>query len=165
MESQVLRDSLLSLAGRLDTTIGGPPVDPAQPTTRRSLYFIHSPESQDKFLEMFDNADVLSCYQRSESIVPQQALALANSELSLTSAGQIAEIIESRLDDHGDQAFIDAVFETLLARPATGEESEECRHFLDDLALATVPSAEPTKRSRIRLIHALLNHNDFITIR
>jgi hypothetical protein len=169
MESQVIRDSLLALASRLDSTIGGPPVDPARPTTRRSLYFIHSPESQDKFLEMFDNADVLSCYRRSESIVPQQALALANSELSLTSASQIADVIQSSLDDHDDQAFIEAVFVRLLARPATGDEVKECECFLAELAAADASpessSPESTSRGRVRLVHAILNHNDFITIR
>ena len=42
---------------------------------------------------MFDDADHLQCYRRSESIVPQQALALANSELSLKMAEEIAERI------------------------------------------------------------------------
>ena len=44
LESQVVRDSILSLAGTLDLTRGGPPVPPdAQAdSTRRSLYFFHS---------------------------------------------------------------------------------------------------------------------------
>ncbi len=33
---------------------------------------------------MFDDADVVLCYRGRESIVPQQALALANSKLALT---------------------------------------------------------------------------------
>ena len=35
---------------------------------------------------MFDDADIQQCYRRSESIIPQQALALANSRVSLEMA-------------------------------------------------------------------------------
>ena len=36
-----------------------------------------------EFLALFDAANVSECYRRSESVVPQQALALANSPLTL----------------------------------------------------------------------------------
>ena len=71
MESQVLRDSLLHLAGRLDLTRGGPPVAASPNARRRSLYFFHSRDGRSKFLATFDDADVFACYRRSESIVPQ----------------------------------------------------------------------------------------------
>jgi hypothetical protein len=64
MESQVVRDSLLHLAGELDPTVGGPPLTPKGPSKRRGLYFIHSADEEDKFLTMFDNADILQCYRR-----------------------------------------------------------------------------------------------------
>ena len=90
MESQVVRDSLLHLAGELDPTMGGPSVPPNGSSKRRSLYFTHSRDEEDKILTMFDNADILQCYRRTESIVPQQALALANAAVSLDAAGKIA---------------------------------------------------------------------------
>ena len=40
------------------------------------LYFFHSHNEHNKFLDIFDDANVLECYRRTESIVPQQALAL-----------------------------------------------------------------------------------------
>ena len=83
MEAQVVRDSLLYLAGELDLTRGGPsiPVND-EASRRRSLYFVHSHNEHQKFLSMFDDASVLECYRRAESIVPQQALALENSPLA-----------------------------------------------------------------------------------
>ena len=44
MESQVVRDSLLHLAGELDLRLGGPSIPPPQQeaSQRRSLYFFHS---------------------------------------------------------------------------------------------------------------------------
>src|SRR5690606_25952912 len=96
MESQVLRDSILHLAGTLDLTVGGPSLDPKKPSFRRSLYFTQSRDDQNKFLSMFDDADILQCYRRPESIVPQQALALANSSISIGMAEKIAARSEER---------------------------------------------------------------------
>ncbi len=88
LESQLIRDSLLAHAGTLDLTRGGPSVPLAeQPaSTRRSLYFFHSNNERNLFLTTFDEALVKDCYRREQSIVPQQALALSNSELSLEAA-------------------------------------------------------------------------------
>ncbi|MEM7316672.1 MAG: DUF1553 domain-containing protein, partial [Planctomycetota bacterium] len=52
MEAQVVRDSLLHLAGELDLKTGGPSIDPQPGGKRRSLYFKHSRDQQDKFLAM-----------------------------------------------------------------------------------------------------------------
>ncbi len=165
MESQVVRDALLALAGQLDRTIGGPSLAHDHSPYRRSLYLRHSPDQQDKFLEMFDDADVLSCYRRSESIVPQQALALANSQLSISMAQRIADTIFSAIVQQDDRTFVKKAFQTVLARRATEEELEECVRFLEQLDRETESTNRDPARNRGRLVHAILNHNDFITIR
>src|SRR6202034_393084 len=54
MESEVVRDSLLSLSGELDLTMGGPSIPTANATsTRRSLYFVHSDIEHQQFLATF----------------------------------------------------------------------------------------------------------------
>lgn len=161
MESQVVRDSLLHLADKLDPAVGGPSLDSAKGGFRRSLYFTHSPDSLDLFLTMFDEADLQQCYRRSESVVPQQALALANSALSLEMAAEIATRIEA-----GDlAAFIDAAFERVLGRLPDLSEKTECIAFADELAALAEEEKPDALRVRTRLVHALLNHNDFVTIR
>ncbi len=52
-------------------------------TYRRSLYYSSHPEAGGKspFGELFDAPDAMDCYRRTETILPQQALALTNSEL------------------------------------------------------------------------------------
>ena len=161
MESQVVRDSLLQLAGKLDPRLGGPSIDPKKGGPRRSLYFTHSPEKLDLFLTMFDEADLQQCYRRSESVVPQQALALANSELAFAMAASISENLGSsgERDD-----FIEAAFETVLARRPDASELAECRSFFDEWAELNSDSRDES-RVRRQLVHALLNHNDFVTIR
>jgi len=98
MEAEIVRDSLLSVAGQLDTTMGGPDLEESQAehNYRRSLYFHHTPDSQAVFLKLFDAPDPTDCYRRDESIVPQQALALANSKLSYTQARLLARLCRRR---------------------------------------------------------------------
>ncbi len=160
MESQVIRDSVLHLASALDLSIGGPSVkaDAQGPPHRRSLYFLHSRDDQNPFLVQFDDADIERCYRRDESIIPQQALAMANSSLTLNMAARIAANI---LEQSGGRSipvgdFIREAFLTVLGRAPMPDETRECIGQLQEL---------PDERARIVLIHALLNHNDFITIR
>ncbi len=167
MQSQLLRDSLLQLSGELDPTIGGPSINPNSATKRRSIYLVHSRDVQDKFLSMFDDADLLQCYRRSESIVPQQALTLANSQLSLTVSQRISEQLWNEMPSKDLDAFVNAAFSLLIARSATTDELHACNEFADDLAevLREKPETERASRIRERLVHALLNHNDFISVR
>lgn len=170
MESQVVRDCLLQLAGVLDLKVGGPSVDVDGASKRRSLYFKHSRDQQDRFLTMFDDADLLQCYRRSDSIVPQQALALANSELSMSMSELMATRITQSLPAVDTASFADAAVETILGRQPSQSERDECMLFCQQLAELLRreepdAQAEVEKRVRKRLVHSLLNHNDFISIR
>ena len=169
MQSQVIRDTVLHLAGVLDPTLGGATINPLQEDTRyrRSLYFTHSRDGRNKFLSMFDDADILTCYRRSESVVPQQALALANSKLALTMSRKIAARISEEHKDADDDRFIQAAFESILALQPTSDETNACREALEQTRSTLDQKApeEATRRARENLVHALLNHNDFITVR
>ncbi len=150
MESQVLRDSLLHLAGTLDLTRGGPPVTPSPDARRRSLYFFHSRDGRSKFLSTFDDADVFACYRRSESIVPQQALAMMNSQTATAAAKQIAATFSP---DMSSGEFVRAAFMKILAREPAEAELAESLSYLRD---------EPRREY---FVHALINLNDFLVIR
>ena len=163
MESQVIRDSLLMLAGELDPMMGGPSINPGPEARRRSIYFRHSRDQKNSFLEMFDNADILQCYRRSESIVPQQALALSNSRLSIDMSDQIAKQISQRIKSSETTHFIEATFSLILARPPSALEKSECEHYFAQMQ--TLKEVAGAQQIRARFVQAILNHNDFITIR
>lgn len=170
MESQVVRDCLLHLSGTLDPLIGGPSLNVGNGSSRRSLYYKHSRDSQDKFLSMFDDADLLQCYRRGESIVPQQALALANSEVSMQNAAKIAASISDSLDSSNTKLFVTTAIELLLGRRPLDREENYCLEFCEKLESllqsdGSVAEADMASRIRTRLVHSLLNHNDFISIR
>jgi hypothetical protein len=167
MEAEVVRDSILSLAGQLDSTMGGPEIDETKglESNRRSIYFRHSPDTQMEFLKTFDGANPVECYLRSESVVPQQALALANSQISVEKARVLAAKIGI---EAAPESFVISAFETILGRPPTGEEQAVGVRFLQrqpDLLTTWQVSGPSSARAREDFVHVLLNHNDFVTIR
>ncbi len=188
MESEVVRDSVLAASGKLDCSSGGPEIPETESLSnfRRSLYFRSTPNEKSGFLETFDAANPNECYRRQESVVPQQALALMNSSLTLDLARQLAEKWSTAAGE-GDSrdvrtAFVKTAFENLLTREPTTTELESCLAFLDR-AMATIArsdlkmfpaggqtssrpaSTEAWLRARENLVHVLFSHNDFVTIR
>jgi hypothetical protein len=181
MDAEVVRDSLLHVAGLLDHTMGGPVLDEKLGLTsrRRSLYFRFNAEYKMTFLDQFDAASPTECYERTQSVIPQQALALHNSTLALNVSRELTRQLK---DIRDTKAFISAAFERTLGRTPTEQESTRCQDFLKEqeslyersTALTPFPpgptevvppAADPLQRAREDLVHVLLNHNDFVTIR
>lgn len=184
MDAETVRDSLLTLSKRLDSTIGGRSLSPSDAgyQNRRGLYLRQSLDGKETMLSVFDGADVNECYRRHCSIVPQQSLALANSKFSFEQARGILAVTDpaGSLSDHD---FIVAAFETVLSRKPVSEEQSECSQFMArqlellsrqyaDNEWIGVPGDQgkpaelpPATAVRASLIHVLINHNDFIVVR
>jgi hypothetical protein len=163
MQAQVVRDSLLQLSGELDLTLGGKSIPIDDESNRRGLYFAHSHNDRERFLRTFDDANVLECYRRIESIVPQQALALENSKLAMRTAERIAR----QHADLDQGAFIRAMFQLMLGYRPSLEEIAESRRGLREMQELAFNAYHPNPelQARINYVLALLNHNDFITVR
>ena len=193
MEAEVIRDSLLHLAGRLDPTRGGPalPIAAADEGLRRTIYYHHARDERMLFLTLFDPANIEECYRRDETIVPQQAIAFMNSKLVFDRADDIVKAVSAKWGEVNDADFISTVFEQLLGRSPSETEQAVALDGLQRLATlensatnsATAPlvpaqttaagtapapgqpASTPQERARAALIHVLLNHNDFVSIR
>lgn len=205
MQAEVVRDSLLSIAGELDTTMGGHEIDHKEGLTsrRRSLYFAHHGEEKMEFLELFDAANACDCYKRTSSVQPQQALALSNSELtkslsralqkrlwekitteiaSLSSSdeksgtanidpGEAVAVSLETLDGPQRDRFVTLAFLQVLNREPLDAEMAASLNFLEQQTARLTPEVgteaafDPVIRARENLVHALMNHNDFITVR
>jgi hypothetical protein len=180
LEAEAVRDGLLAVAGELDPTMGGPEIPQEQGLTsrRRSLYFAHHGEARMSFLDIFDAANPCDAYRRTTSVLPQQALAMTNSEL----AQKLSRALAGKLSAgaKGDDDFIRAAFETVLCRPPRDAELIVSEKFLarqrqlfeaaaTELKAAAQqpgdPSADPARRARENLVLALFNHTDFVTVR
>jgi hypothetical protein len=188
MEAEAVRDSLLACAGQLDLALGGPEVDQnlGLKSRRRSLYFRHSVEKTVPLLTAFDQASVAECYERAETVMPQQALALANSELAISQSRLLAAALAKKLEGQppakASASFITAAFQQVLSRDPTPREHAECLRFLEAQAArlqdpkkltrfeagaanSVSPSTDSLQRARENLVLVLFNHNDFVTIR
>ena len=174
MEAEVVRDSILHLAGTLDRTIGGMELENAVALTtfRRSLYYSCQPEEDGRspFAAVFDCADAGDCYRRSRTIIPQQGLALANSELVHAASAKIAAVLWAGLpaEQQDDQrAFVAAAFEHLLGRAPHDEEMVACLDWLGTEGRGPAGMSEPVEPEvrRAGLVRVLFNHNDFVAIR
>ena len=164
LESQLVRDAILAHAGRLEPTLGGPPVlrDDQESSTRRSLYFFHSASDRNRFLASFDEASVKECYRREQSVLPQQALALTNSRLVLESAPRIARRLNAGKDATTDREYVRRAFLSLLGIRAS---DAEITSSVDALVRWIASSDGDVTAARARFIWVLLNHNDFVTLR
>ncbi|WP_417383335.1 PSD1 and planctomycete cytochrome C domain-containing protein [Gimesia sp.] len=188
MEAEVVRDSIYYLAGDLDPTMYGQELEQDQGliTNRRSLYYSHHGEAKMEFLELFDGASATDCYQRTETVMPQQALALTNSTLAVQKGRMIAEQLWSQTaststTDQKQKEFINGAFKLILSRAASTREQAVATAFLlrqqtlyppeksntksSDKRDYSQPADSPAARARESLVHALLSHNDFVTIR
>jgi hypothetical protein len=187
MEAEVIRDSMLRLSDCLDLTIGGPELDEklGEESARRSLYFRITPDNKMEFLDLFDLANPNECYERRESVIPQQALAIWNSRIALRTAGRLAVMLKRSEPTMDEADFVTAAFQQVLGRGPTNDELDLCCRFLADSLARREAHSNPITANRaagsdIRedssggngrcgaeeaLIHVLLNHNDFVTIR
>jgi hypothetical protein len=188
LEAEAVRDAMLHLAGSLDGTMSGPDIDHALGLTvpRRSLYFRHARERQMGFLLLFDAASPQECYRRRDSILPQQALVMVNSTLSISQARLLTRRLSqgdgrSSSAAGDDRAFAVAAFEAVLCRRPNEAELAECLRFLDQqrerlasparlnplgTSDTVVPPADhPGDRARENLVLVLLSHHEFVTVR
>jgi hypothetical protein len=181
MQAEQVRDSILFVSGRLDSALGGAPQPPSRSDRvfRRSVFFRHDQDLGDAMLRMFDAPNPNECYRRSESVVPQQSLVLANSRLGFEHARIVAHDLDGSATS--TEEFIGAAFRRTLGRRPSAEEVRLSQTFLDaakqraaepdgkpvteEKEPLVVAATDPALRARELFVQALFNHTDFITIR
>jgi hypothetical protein len=173
LESQVVRDAVLATAQSLDYSFGGPPIpiDQQNPSRRRSLYFFHSNNDRNSFLSQFDEALVKECYRREQSVIPQQALALFNSQLvldhSTIAAKQLlteAGVTKGSVDTpEKEQQIILVAFRRFLGRLPTEDEATACREAMRDFSQSGADGSAANQWEH--LCWVLYNHHEFVTLR
>jgi hypothetical protein len=137
LEAEPLRDSMLAVAGRLDRTLGGPPIDPHRAKEdperrlvsgpidgcgRRSLYVKMTLMEPPRFLALFNQPmPRVTVGKRDRTTVPDQALALLNDPFVIAMAKAWAERVAAGSTTSED-GRIAAMLEEALLRPARPEE-------------------------------------------
>lgn len=122
LDFEALRDAMLSVAGHLDSTVGGQPIAitamPADP--RRTLYAVVERERPLALLKTFDVADPEQhSPQRYQTTVPQQGLFLLNSPF----VGEMSQRVAARAQSVAD------LYRLVLGRAATAKELQQAEPF------------------------------------
>ncbi len=175
LEAEEVRDSLLAISGRLDTTVGGTLFtegytandekrklyvvdisgkDPFPPFEhpRRSVYLPVLRNARPEALRLFDVANEHeSCSVRGETTVAPQALFLLNSPFVRESAAALAERLlrdSAGVDPaQRESQMTDRLYTGALGRPPTAEERDRVGSFVSRYAraIADMGADEPTR--------------------
>jgi len=169
LEFEPLRDSILAMAGSLDTTLGGRPVNlggggssagkdkkgggalrpQGSYSTRRTLYGHIDRANVAEVLNHFDFAQPeMPNGRRYQTTVPQQALFLMNNPLVIEQALKIVE----RNDFKGvenDEQRIAFLYHLIYQRPPTAQEVQLGLAFFDEAptAGASGPAVKPAAQA------------------
>lgn len=114
LTAEELRDSVLAVAGNLDTSFGGPSEDLTPSFLRRTLYGRVSRYKLDTYLQTFDFPPPnISAEKRFTTTVPLQRLFLMNSDFMQIESEQLAKRVASEPDN---RARIKRVYEIVFGR-------------------------------------------------
>jgi hypothetical protein len=136
LEVEALRDALLAVAGHLDLTAGGRPVDlAAEPLSgRRTVYGLVARQQLPGLLRAFDFANPdLHSPQRHETIAPQQALFWLNSPFAAEQARGVAARADATAPA-GSPAWVRQVYRLVFGRAPTAAELASADRFFQAAA-------------------------------
>lgn len=141
MDAEVVRDSMLAVAGKLDSKMFGSAVgvknlpdgqvitDDSAEGNRRSIYLLHRRSTPVTVLETFDAPRLTTnCIKRRTSNVVSQALLMLNSGFADKQAEDIAKRIATRSNDNAEQTL--AVYRAIFTRQPTAAELNSSANFL-----------------------------------
>lgn len=180
MEAEVLRDTMLSVAGELSDTAGGPGTYPQinrdvaeqprhamgslRPTyypeatksarNRRSVYSFQQRSLIDPMIEVFNGAPLdMSCERRDSTTVPTQAFTLFNSEISYDLALAFAARLETETAELDRR--VERAFRLAFGRRPDNKELELARRHIAEMTVYHGDTPPPEKRPREPLLRSI----------
>ena len=156
LDFEAFRDSMLTMAGALDTSRYGPPVNlVSEPYShRRSIYGYIDRANVPELLTQFDFANPTEPNtRRTSTIVPQQSLFLMNSPFTIGIVRRIMERAEVKaaLASKRDDAVIRAVYQVVFQRTPNALEQAKAATFL---RIETTRQSDFEKQQRTLLAKA-----------
>ena len=185
LESEMVRDSILSTSGRLNCKAGGPPVMiVSQPDgmvvvaadklpekseqERRSIYLVSRRAYNLSLLTVFDQPAVATnCLERQASVVPLQSLFMLNDSFTLERSKLLAAHFEAE-SFADDEERIGRAYLQVLGRFPTTTESATCGELLVQqqklLEQSGTESAVARRQALAYVCHMLWNTSEFLYV-
>ena len=173
LEAEALRDTIMTVSGTVDLSVGGRPIFPHVPQEiletskgnghwennpdgpavwRRSVYVFRRRSLGFPFFDTFDLPDQnQTAAARNVSTVPTQALTLMNNDFVLGQAKLFADRLKTAAPGNLDQQ-IELAYRIALTRSPTNEEK-------------VIAKALAVEQSLVDLAHVMLNLNEFLYLR
>lgn len=169
LSAEEIRDTILTVAGKLDPGRGGPgfrlyhfmqdnvctyvPLDKHGPETyRRSVYHQNARASVVDLMTEFDQPDcTFTAPRRSATTTPLQALTMLNHSFTLDMAAAFAERLKQDAGQDIAQQ-VNRAYQLCYSRSATADEVDACRQLIEQHGLPA-------------LCRALLNTSEMIYVR
>ncbi|MEZ6050346.1 MAG: PSD1 and planctomycete cytochrome C domain-containing protein [Planctomycetaceae bacterium] len=184
LDSEQIRDAMLTVSGKLDPSIGGEPLPlDVQPDGmvlikqdglpypesqwRRSIYVLARRNYQLTMLRMFDQPIVTrNCSLRKPTAVVTQSLTLLHDDFVLEQAQFMADRARDESADHDSAALISWSFMAALGRPADAEETAWSVELLTRHAARYQEDGMEAEQANLKAMmdvcHMLLNTNEFL---
>jgi hypothetical protein len=173
LEAEAIRDSILSVSGRLDRTLYGPSIlvylsefsdgrgrpgsGPLDGKGRRTLYLGIRRNFLSPWLLAFDFPTPFTTMgRRTVSNVPAQALALMNGPFVREQAQVWATRLQKQMPNATTEARIAYLYETAFGRLPTPPEAADAKAFL---------GKQPTPDAWADFCHVLFNVKEFLYVR
>jgi hypothetical protein len=179
LDAESLRDSVITVSGRANLSVGGPPVMlKVTPTglqtvtsqDRRSIYLLARRSNPVTFMQVFDYPVIdVNCTRRSSSATPLQSLTMINSEFLTDSAASLARRVEALAgDDAPLPKLIETAYQLAFSRIASDNEAEFAREYIHqqkELYMNSgVSGDDASKRTLENFVHMLLCSNEFLYV-
>lgn len=181
LDAEILRDSVIAAAGKLDPSMGGPPIpletrpDGLQVVSdkdgqwRRSIYLTARRNYPMNFLGVFDYPMIdTNCTRRVPSATPLQSLTMMNDQFILDSASYLAARAGEMAQSDTAARKIEAAYWLALSRKPTAAEIQLGEKYLrqqQEIYLnANEPMAKAAAKSFASLAQMLLSSNEFLYV-
>lgn len=191
LEGEALRDSILSVGGRLNPEMYGPGVFPKlseevlatgsthkwgassdSESLRRTIYVFQRRSLPLPIVEAFDGPDMVNtCPRRSTTTISPQALALFNGEFSISESKKIADRVTQDVGSDPTKQISQAYQLTLIRKPTQRQtilalkfmENQVQLHLQDKKVPADPVSTKAADEDALAdLCHVLINTNEFL---
>ena len=190
LDSEELRDSILTAVGTINLKLGGPSVrvplekevydtifteyepdnlwevtQDSSEFTRRSLYLMRKRNVRLPLMALFDQPDTMtSCAARGQSVHSLQALTLINSDFMRIQSNLLAERLYKDVPKD-EMKRITRLFKLAFARPPTNSELQATSKFLTNQSRLTFNSGPSNHKAWADLCLAAMNMNEFLYVR
>ena len=182
LEAEALRDSILAVGGKLDDSLGGPPVEldnrpdglqVAVPdgAHRRSVYLTARRSWSLTFMGTFDFPNIdTTCTRRAPSATPLQSLTMMNSTFVMENAAAVARrVVDSQAGRPNSlETIARFAYRSVLAREPSSEEIDLALEHLEkqqELYVRADASSENALAASVEsLAHMLISSNEFLYV-